>query len=41
MKILISIGYISEHAILIQFYIILPDLLQLIQPALDVMKNNW
>ena len=41
MKILIYIGYISENAILMKFFVILPDIPQLLQPALNVMGNNW
>ena len=43
MKILIYIEYIKEfeNAIFMQFYVIIPDLSSFIQPALNVIRNNW
>ena len=37
-KILIHMGYISENAIFMQFYVILPDILWFIQLALNVIR---
>ena len=34
------IGYISENAILMKFFVILPDIPYVLQPALIVMTNN-
>ena len=41
MKIPIHIGFISENAVFMQFYIIIQDILSFIQTALTATKNNW
>ena len=40
MKKLIHIECISENAIFMQFYVIIPDLPSFIQTALSVIRNN-
>ena len=38
MKILVYIGHISENAIVMEFFVILPDVPSVLQHALNVMK---
>ena len=40
MKISIYIEFISENAILMNSFVILPDVLSVLQPALNVIRNN-